>query len=157
MSIRQVIDWAIDSASGVLYGTIASDFYQVYSGEGETGPIWSWACDVDIGEEETLTGVLIASNNAELIYAEQGKGVTLQKSLTGTYTITGFTKKTIGYYHYTYVSFAEDVTTIVRDEYKGFKYRRLTLGEIGTLAPFGTFPLQPRGKFKADNTFMGLV
>jgi hypothetical protein len=155
MTIRQVVDWVTESSSSETTGKIASAFYQLY----DDANGWVWACDVDLGDDEgtVLSAVPVAANNRELIYAQEGSSVVLSKTLTGTYQITGLSKVVKGKTYYSYLTFEEDAVVISRTEVKGYTYRVLTLGEIGTLEPFGTFRLQPRGKFDADGAFVGLM
>jgi len=155
MSIRQVVDWVTESSSSEITGTIASEFYELY----DDADGWIWACDVDLGDEDgtVLSSVPVASSNRELIYAQEGSAVVLSKTLTGTYQITGLSKVVTGLTYYSYLTFEEDSVVISGTAVKGYKYRALTLGEIGTLQPFGTFCLQPRGKFTADGTFVELM
>jgi hypothetical protein len=156
MTLRKIIDWSIQDAKSSLTGNIASDFYESYDANGN----WVWACDVDIGEEEVLTCVPVASNNREIIYSEQGKAVNLTKLGSGSYQITGLSKVQNSTTHYIYLTFTDDTYEITRDELKGYVYRILTYGELGTLVSpygYGVLPYGARGKFKADGTFVSIV
>jgi hypothetical protein len=48
MSIRKIIDWAIQDQKSEMKGNIASPFYQYQDYAGS----WVWACDVDLGGGE---------------------------------------------------------------------------------------------------------
>lgn len=153
MSIRKIIDWAIEDAKTTQTGTIVSEFYEYSDASGS----WVWACDVDIGEEEVLTNVPVAANNREVIYAEEGKGVNLSRLGNGKWCITGLSKTKNSTVHYIYLSFADDVWSITGAELRGNVYRPLTYGELGTLIEplgYGTLPYGARGKFTADGAFV---
>ena len=79
-----VIDWRINQAQNQMIGTIASPFYQQYV----DGDSWVWACDVDIGQDEPLRSVPVASSNREIIYAELGKSVLLTRMNDGKWCIS---------------------------------------------------------------------
>jgi len=156
MSIRQIIDWAIEDARSQRIGTIASPFYQYYDAVGH----WVWACDVDLGDEQVLRCVPVASNNRELIYAEQGRAVTLSRLNNGKWVITGLAKSLNSTVHYIYMSFTDDTYNILGKSLRGFVIRPLTYGELGTLVPppgYGTLPYGVQGKFKADGAFVEIV
>lgn len=156
MSIRKIIDWAIEDSRGQQVGTIASPFYELYDGPGN----WVWACDVDMGDEEVLRCVPVASNNREIIYAEQGRAVTLSRMGHGKWVITGLAKSLQSTVHYIYLSFVDDMYEIVRRELRGTYIRPLTYGELGTLvAPYGygVLPYGAQGRFRADGTFLGIA
>ncbi len=155
MSIRQIIDWAIAQADGDLTGTIASPFYQLYS----DGASWVWACDVDIGQPEVLRGVRVASNNREIIYAQQGKAVALKKMGNGRWCIAGLSKTCRGLGHVTYVQFAEDLASITGEDWTGKITRPLTLGELGSLAAggFGYLPLGAQGRFSPSGALIDIL
>ena len=70
---------------------------------------WVWACDVDIGEDDLLTNVPVTSNNREIYYAEEGKGVNLSRLGSGKWAITGLSKTLNSTVHYTYLTFADDM------------------------------------------------
>ena len=90
MSIRKIIDWAIQDQKSEMKGNIASPFYQYQDAAGS----WVWACDVDLGggEDNILRSVPVASNNRDVVYAEQGKGVSLSRMGSGKWAITGLSK-----------------------------------------------------------------
>ena len=157
MSIRKIIDWAIDDARNQQIGNIASPFYELY----DPFENWVWACDVDLGEENILRCVPVASNNRELIYAEQGRAVTLTRLNNGKWVITGLAKSLYSTVHYIYMSFLDDTYTILSKSLRGYVIRPLTYGELGTLAApyygYGVLPYGVQGKFKADGGFVEIV
>jgi len=155
MSLRRIIDWSIAQASGDLVGLIASPFYQFYA----DGSNWMWACDVDIGEEQVLRMVPVASNNRELIYAEQGKAVALRKVNDGRYVISGLSKTSRGFGHIIYVTFEEDLVRKVREAWSGLLVRPLTYGELGSLCGegYGILPYGSQGRFTASGSFVELI
>jgi hypothetical protein len=143
MSIRKIIDWAASQAEGEMTGTIASPFFQLYDdAEG-----WVWACDVDIGQPEVLRSVPVASNNREIIYAEEGKSVALKKMNQGRWVIAGLAKTVRSTTHIIYVSFEEDLV------------RPFTYGELGALSPggYGSLPYGARGRFDAQGNLVEIL
>ena len=156
MSIRKIIDWAIEQTEWQKIGNIASPFYYYYDYAGH----WVWACDVDLGNEEVLRCVPVAANNREIVYAEQGRAVTLSRLGNGKWVITGLAKSLKSTVHFIYLSFSDDMYQINRKELRGYVIRSLTYGEIGELiAPYGygTLPYGVQGKFRADGTFIEIV
>lgn len=157
MSIRQIIDWAIEDSRSQMTGTIVSPFYQ-YS---DYGGHWVWACDVDLGENlGVLRCVPVAANNRELIYAEQGRAVTLSRLNNGKWVITGLAKSLNSTVHYIFMSFTDDTYQILRKQLRGYIIRPLTYGELGTLvAPYGygVLPYGAQGKFDAEGNFLEIV
>ncbi len=156
MSIRKVIEWVVEDTRAEKIGNIASPFYHYHDLTGN----WVWACDVDIGEEEVLRCVPVASNNREIIYAEQGKAVTLRRLNHNKWVITGLAKSKHSTIHFIYLSFEEDVLRIDRSELRGYYTRPLTYGELGTLVPpygYGTLPYGAQGRFRADGTFVKVM
>lgn len=166
MSIRKIIDIMLVSHKGSMTGLIASSFYQIFDSAGN----WSWACDVDIGVEmptkdetgRTLTttilkGVLVATNNRDLVYAEQGKGVTLARSASGAWTITGLSKVRNSDRHYIYVSFEDDIVEIVSTATVGRLIRPLTYGELADYGGYGILPYGCQGEFDAAGNFIKIV
>lgn len=145
MSLNKIIDWRIAKAEGQMIGTIASGFYEYYA----DATNWVWACDVDIGEEEVLQNVPVATNNREIMYAEIGKSVSLTKMNSGKWCINGLSKNCRGLGHITYMTFEDDQVLIVSQEWVGTITRILTLGELGDLGPaaFGALPLGVLGRF----------
>ena len=156
MSLREIIDWRIAEADGNLFGTIASDFYQFYDTEGQ----WVWACDVDIGQDQPLRNVPVANNCREILYAQIGMPVALTQMGPTRYAITGLSKKIQSTTRIIYVSFADAFGSIVNVINKGFIYRLLTYGEIGTLMPgmgYGLVPYGLRGKFDMQGNLIELL
>jgi hypothetical protein len=156
MTIRKIIDWAIQDAKTVLTGTIASPFYQYVDDSGN----WCWACDVDIGTEDVLRCVPVASNNRDIYYAEQGKGVNLSKLNNGKWVITGLSKSVNSTTHYIFLTLSDDLFTVVRTELRGLITRPLTYGELGSVispSGYGILPYGVQGRFQADGTFVEIV
>lgn len=166
MTVRKIIDTMLANSQDAMTGLVASPFYQVYDPEGN----WTWACDVDIGQDmpvvdatgrvvktTVLQGVPVASNNREIIYAQEGKGVALARSASGAWTITGLAKIRNSDRHYIYVSFTDDIVSIVRDEVKGLRVRRLTYGELADYGGYGLLPYGCYGQFDAAGTFIKIV
>jgi hypothetical protein len=150
-----IIDTAIAQSQGQLIGTIASPFYEQYA-DGDSSV---WACDVDIGQEEVLQGVPVASSNREIIYAEIGKSVILARMNNNTWCISGLSKVLMGQEHVIYMTFADDLGSIARESWSGSITRILTLGELGDLGPanFGALPLGAHGRFAPDGTLMAIL
>jgi len=155
MSLKEIVGWGITKSEKQIIGYVASGFYQLYDSAGK----WVWACDVDIGEDEVLRCVPVASNNREIIYAEEGKAVTLSRLGSGKWVITGLAKSKPSTRHFIYVTFEEDIYRISRRVLKGWYIRPLTYGELGTLlgGGYGSLPYGVRGKFHADGTFIEIV
>jgi hypothetical protein len=155
MSLREIVDWGVARGEKQKTGYIASPFYQLYDTAGK----WVWACDVDIGEDEVLRCVPVATNNREIIYAEEGKSVTLSRLGSGKWVITGLAKTKPSTKHFIYVTFEEDIFRITREELRGWYIRALTYGELGTITGggYGSLPYGVRGKFNADGTLIEIV
>jgi len=154
MSIRKIIDWEISKRADIV-GTIASEWYELYD---DLYNQWTWACDVDIGEEDVLRGVPIATNNKDILYADIGKPVALTKmSTSGRYAITGLAKKIYGTTHIIYVTFEEDIGRITGEELTGFNIRPLTYEELYTYGGYGVVPYGCYGRFRADGTLIALI
>ncbi|MBW1953574.1 MAG: hypothetical protein JRI66_10905 [Deltaproteobacteria bacterium] len=156
MSIRKIIDWAIEDKKWERTGNIASPFYQLYDSDGN----WVWACDVDIGDEEMLRCIPIATNNREILYAEQGRAVTLSRLNNGKWVITGLAKSLKSTVHYIYLSFTEELYQVLRKELRGYVIRPLTYGELGALVPpygYGVLPYGAQARFDANGNFVEIV
>lgn len=163
MSIHDLIKSVIEANSDTITGMVASEFYEMEDISGE----YCWGCDVDIGQpmsytdvngkEQTTTvmrSVPIAMNNREIFYAQMGWPVLLRRMSNAKYAIVGMAKALKTTTDITYVSFINGMTIKSR-EIRGYYYRRLTLGEMGTIEPFGTLPLGALGIFNAaDDTFV---
>lgn len=136
----------------------------------------TYACDVDISQydptnridqyyydtrglphqkgftiDDTLTigtvlhNVSIARGNAELMYAAIGSPVELNRTASGQWEITGFSVEQPGTYTLTPVSLGDlTIGTVINLSVDG---RILTLGELGTLQPFGNLPFGATGIF----------
>ena len=150
-----IIDTRIAQSQGQMIGTIASPFYELYV-DGDSSV---WAVDVDIGQEEVLQGVPVASSNREIIYAEIGKSVILTRMNDNKWCVSGLSKVTVGLEHIIYMSFADDLGSIVGENWSGSLTRLLTLGELGDLGPaaFGALPLGAHGRFAPDGTLMAIL
>lgn len=155
MSLREIVNVEVARQDKTKIGYIASPFYQYY----DTAGNWVWACDVDIGEEQVLRCVPVATNNREIIYAEEGKSVTLSRLGSGRWVITGLAKTKPSLVHYIYVTFQDDIMRVSRKVLKGWFIRPLTYGELGSLGGpgYGHLPYGVRGKFNADGTFIEVV
>lgn len=159
MSIRKIIDWAIQDQKSEMGGTIVSDFYEYQDAAGS----WTWACDVDTdgGDEgSVLRCVPVAANNRDVIYAQQGKGVTLSRMGNGKWAITGLSKTLHSTVHWTYVTFKDDVFTIASTRMVGDVRRPLTYGELGSLVEplgYGTLPYGIQGRFDYYGNFIEIV
>jgi hypothetical protein len=166
MTLRKIIDWSIAEADGNCFGTIASPFYEYYDADGN----FTYACDVDIGQEEVLRNVPISNSNQELLYAQEGAPVALSKMGPNKYAVVGLSKKIMGNTHIIYVGFADNgsvppsdisdtpSTVIISTEIVGYRYRILTYGEIGSIyGGYGTIPYGTRGKFNYNGTLIELT
>ncbi len=153
MSIRRIIDWAIEQADGDMVGTIASDFYQL-AGDDHN---WMYACDVDIGQPEVLRKVPVATNNRELVYAQIGKAVSLRRMGASGWCIVGLAKTCRGLGHLMYVSFDEDIATVMDTTWYGYRTRLLTLGELDTYGGFGKVPFGAMGRFDGLGNLLAIL
>lgn len=167
MSIREIIDWSQAVASGSMTGTIASDFYEYYDPNGN----YMWAVDVDIGQQmasvdsygnptttTVLTHVPVASNNWQLLYAQQGQAVSLQYQ-NGHWVVVGLSGTTQGLGHMIFVTFSDDVATVVNDTWLGLITRPLTYDELGTLTGggYGSLPYGAQGRFTQGGVLEGVI
>ena len=155
MSLEKVVDWSVAKADGDLFGTIVSPFYEFIDTTGE----WTYACDVDIGEDEVLRNVPIAMNNRDIIYAQEGMPVALSKMGPTKYAVVGLSKKVHGNTHIIRMTFGDSFGTIVQRQNVGYVYRKLTYGELGTLfsGGYGVLPYGTRGKFDYDGNLIELL
>ncbi len=157
MSLRRIINWAILQANTGITGLVASPFYQ-YSADGVS---WVWACDVDIGNGTVLQCVPVIANNFELIYAQQGCAVALEKTNVGCgYAIVGLASTSLGFGHVIYVTFSDQKVSIARTAWTGAQYRPLTYGELGEYGPgggYGRLPYGIQGRFTKSGAFISLV
>lgn len=118
----------------------------------------TYAADVDIGQTGTdpntheevvlpLKNVPIAPGNRNLIYADVGAAVTLERSASGRYEIVGFAKRAPG----TYIRVCVDLETGALGPVQsiGISSRPLTYEELSTLGPgYGTTPYGAIGLFR---------
>ena len=109
--------------------------------------------------ERNERGVPVASNNREIIYAQQGKAVALKKMGNGRWCIAGLSKTCRGLGHVTYVQFADDLASITGEDWTGKIIRPLTLGELGSLAAggFGFLPLGAQGRFSPSGALIDIL
>jgi len=98
-----------------------------------------WDIDASAMINSVLRNVTIARNNLDLMYADVGTPVTLTRSASGQWEITGFAQEMPGTYTMVPVDLGNmTIGTIIDLSIDG---RLLSLGELGTLEPFGTLPL----------------
>jgi hypothetical protein len=95
-----------------------------------------------------LRNVPVASNNQNLRYADVGNAVKIERTSTGTWSVTGFSVQLPG----TRIRYPIDLTTgtIGSAVDSSVTARPLTLGELSTLGPgFGYTPFGASGVFVA--------
>lgn len=158
MSIRKIIDWAIEDQKSEMKGKIVGNFHQVQDNAGN----WVWACDVDIGggEATNLRSVPIASNNLDVIYAEQGKGVSMSRMGSAKWAISGLSKVVTDTVHTTLVTFSDDIWAITGSVMVGNVIRPITYGELGTLiagSGYGVLPYGAQAKFDYYGNLIDLM
>ena len=160
MTIRKVIDWAIEDQKSEMKGKIASPFYQQLDISGN----WVWACDIELGGGgpfSVLRSVPIASNNLDVIYAEQGKGVSLSRMGSAKWSISGLSKTITDTVHTMYLTFSDETYEITGDLMEGDVIRPLSYGELGTLLSdppgYGILPYGAQGKFDYYGTFLEVM
>jgi hypothetical protein len=155
VSIRRILDLASERANDRMIGTIVSPFKRLQA----DGSNWMWSVDVDIGQSQIMKDVPVASNNRELMYSQQGMSVSLNKMNDGRWVVSGLAKTSQGLGHIMYVSFSEDIATVIDEAMDGYTIRPLTLGELGTLSPtgFGYFPFGCSGRFSAIGDLMEIL
>lgn len=130
----------------LLYGDAHSLTYAVDVDIGQTGR------DPRTGEEAVLPlkNVPISKGNREVIYAEAGAAVTLERSESGRFEITGFAKRAPG----TYIRVCLDLETgfIGEPEHIGIGSRPLSYEELGSLGlqGYGTLAYGVIGLFRGD-------
>ncbi len=157
MSIYTLINEVVNSSRETITGKVASDFYEVDDAAGG----YVWGCDVDIGQPMTyedeygrtqtstvLRNVPIAMNNREIFYAQVGWPVLLRRMSNSRFAVVGLGKSIKQTTEITYVRFTNGLEVVSR-ETRGYYYRRLTLGELGTVEPFGYLPFGSIGIFNA--------
>lgn len=148
-------------SKATLYGkTVTRPTLSVTDGTNTT-----YACDVDIGvvtpqgEDQSLNlyqtqingtilhNVPLARGNADLIYADVGAPVTLQRDASGRYTISGFSKVMPGTNIRVAVNLEDFSIGIIED--RTITVRPLTLAELSAHPYFGATP------FGAIATYQG--
>lgn len=107
----------------------------------------TWACDVRIpGYDDPLRLVPVAMNNRELLYADVGQAVTLARSLSGRFEVTGFSKRKpgrrvrIGVNLRTGQALPPEDTTLTA--------RSLTYAELELYGGYGVVPYGSYGMFR---------
>lgn len=112
-----------------------------------------YVVDVDIGEEEELRDVAVATGNNEVRYADVSTPVTL-KRISGRWQVVGFAKTMPGTYNRVPVTvpsfdFGLPTYTTGTVETISFEVRALTYGELGDLGTYGSAtPYGALGKFQ---------
>jgi hypothetical protein len=167
MSLRRLMEAVAAKTATSMTGTVASAFYQLYdSVEG-----WVWACDVDTGTEQTIedingdevtttvmTGVPIATNNRDILYAQQGWPVTLQKMAGNKWSIVGLAKSKIGTNVYIFVTFDQGFGSSTRKITLGKYTRLLTYEELGVYGLYGDIAYGAVGRFNiSDDSFVEIA
>lgn len=116
-----------------------------------------------------LSSIPVAENNNELLYAQPGTPIRLQRSASGRLEITGLNKRGIG--NITQYTMPITITTgsgahvVVNPggtslvSVVGFCIRTVTLGELATMTPggFGETPLEALAIFNARGVFFGFA
>lgn len=155
--LTNIIQAEVETKKTTLEGKILTRPMLLY-GDAEN---LTYAADVDIGETGRdpntgnevvmpLKNVPIAAGNRELIYAEAGAAVTLERSESGRFEIVGFAKRGPG--TYTRVCLNLETGFVSEVEHIGIDSRPLTYEEIGTLAAqgYGSLPYGSVGIFRGD-------
>ncbi len=106
-------------------------------------PGWKLEDSLTIGT--VLHNVSVARGNANLIYANIGSPVRLDRNESGQWQITGFSIEQPGTYLLIPVDLGDMTIGPIID--LSIDGRLLTLGELGTLAPFGTIVFGASGIF----------
>jgi hypothetical protein len=158
--LSNLIDAQIKDAKTTLYGKVLTRPALLVTDGQEA----IYAVDVDIGivdptgydetldlQNQNITGsvlhnVPIARGNDALIYADVGAAVTLTRSVGGRYEVSGFSQILPGT-NIRYAVNLEDMTLGGTTD-NTWTARPLTLGELGTLAPFGNLPLGAIGIYR---------
>jgi hypothetical protein len=167
MSLRRLIETVAEKNASSMTGTVASAFYQLY----DSTAGWVWACDVDTGQEQTIedingdpvtttvmVGVPIATNNRDILYAQEGWPVTLQKMAGNKWSIVGLSKSKIGTNVYIFVTFDQGYGSTTRTITLGKYTRKLTYEELSVYGMYGDIPYGAIGRFnKSDDSFVELV
>lgn len=105
-----------------------------------------YVVDVDIGNGQILRNVPIPRNNRDLVFADAGNAVTLQRTANGFYQIIGLSPEMPG----TYTVFEVDLEEYSFGEATDLtlKSRVLTLGELSVYGTFGQIPFGAIGIFQ---------
>ena len=151
-----LIEAQISSNTNVLTGKILTRPELLY---GDSVSV-KYACDVDVGllgrdpitDQSVvmpLKNVPIANNNRDVIYAEVGAAVTLVRSPSGMFEITGLSVRAPGTYTRIPVCLNTGMSGVPVDV--GLSSRPLTLEELQYYPSFGITP------FGAIATFRGSV
>lgn len=167
MSIRRLVERVVEAGANTMTGTVASGFYQIYD---EAGGV-VWACDIDTGTEMTTTdlngdpvtttvmsAVPVALNNRDILYAQEGWPVTLQRMVGNKWSIVGLAKSKKGSTTFILVSFdrgyGERTGTITLGKYT----RALTYEELGIYGIYGQIAYGTRGRFnKSDDSLIEII
>lgn len=96
--------------------------------------------------DTTLHDVVIARNNQDLIYADIGNAVVLDRSENGQWQITGFSFEKPGTYTLIPVNLGAGTIGTIVD--LSIDTHLLTFGELGTLKPFGVIPFGASAIFR---------
>ena len=129
---------------------------QLFAGDGTNT---TYAVNVDVGNGDILYDVSVAAGNNELRYAEAGAPVTLQRTDSGRWMITGFAKIMPGTYNRVAVTvpsfdFGIPQVTQAAAVDLGLTVRPLTYEELQTysggygLIPYGALALFQGGTLK---------
>lgn len=104
-----------------------------------------YVVDVNIGQKDPLRNVPISRNNRELLYADAGTAVQLERSASGQWEITGLADEMPG----TYISFTVDLSTFAFGPVTDFSTasRLLTYAELATYGGYGIVPYGAIGIF----------
>lgn len=99
---------------------------------------WQLEDSLPGGVDTTLHNVVISPNNHELIYADVGAAVIVERTENGNWMITGFSLERPGT-HKLYPVDLDDMTidTVID---LSVETRLLTLAELGEMQPFGFLP-----------------
>ena len=157
MSFRKIIDLNIARAQSDLVGNIAGPLHQLYTASAADS--WTWAADVDIGEDNVLRSVPIApaAQNDVLRWGQAGTGVALQKIGQDKYTIMGVAPMKLSLNHVIYVDMTEYIGSVVRKELTGRVVRLLTYGELADYGGYGAVPYGAYGHFNPAGELIELL
>lgn len=106
----------------------------------------TWDLDQSLMIDTTLHNVIISRGNADLIYADVGNPVWLERSNNGQWMVMGFSIEQPGTYTLIPVNLGNGtIGTVVDMSVEGHV---LTLGELGTMKPFGAIPFGASAIFR---------